>query len=479
MNKLDYLDEYRCRGYKLVRLRPRSKKPYKRSWQGDDSDPREFLEADNVGIVLGEASGGLVDIDHDQPEAVLAGSELLPPTDVVFSRSSCPGAHRLYRVPEPGKTVRLKDSDGRTIVEYRANNSLTMVPPSVHPAGEEVTFEQFGELGGTTRDHLLARCRLIAAVVEVSCQYGRGNRHDIALALSGVLVRQKHDRAAVRACIEALCAIAGDEEPEDRLRAADDTLARHTRGEAVSGWQALRDAIGERRAGHVAKLLGARSNEDRGASPGPGPHDLNDAGNADLLIKLAQGDLAYVPEIGTFLGFADHRWRRDERNLQVRALAERAIREELHRLSASPAGRAEFRDREARLRHLERSLNDRPIRAMLEMAKTRIAVPLAKLDADDNLIGLENGVFDLKRRELRENSRDDYITSPTGNPRPTCTTTRSAGASASSGAIAWCRRSAGTLSSSRNCSGNRPASSTGSSVQVATSPPARSPCPTP
>ena len=53
-----------------------------------------------------------------------------------------------------------------------------------------------------------------------------------------------------------------------------------------------------------------------------------------------------MPEIGTFLRYADHRWHRDERNLRVRALAELAIREELHRLSASPAGRAEFQSLE-------------------------------------------------------------------------------------------------------------------------------------
>jgi putative DNA primase/helicase len=161
----------------------------------------------------------------------------------------------------------------------------------------------------------------------------------------------------------------------------------------------------------VGKLLAARIKDDTTSPPSvAGPHDLNDAGNADRLIRLAQGDLTYVPELSAFLHYRDNRWHRDERNLQARALAERAIREELDRLSASPAGRAEFRDREARLRHLERSLNDRPIRAMLEMAKHRIAVPLAKLDADDNLIGVENGVFDLKRLEFRANNRDDYIT---------------------------------------------------------------------
>ena len=48
----------------------------------------------------------------------------------------------------------------------------------------------------------------------------------------------------------------------------------------------------------------------------------------------------------------------------------------------------------------------------------------------------------------------------------------------SSGAIAWCRRSRRDPQLLDSCSGNRRASSTGSSVPVPTSPPAGSPCPT-
>jgi putative DNA primase/helicase len=410
MDKTDCLKEYRGRGWKLVRLRPGSKKPYERAWQHDDCDPGAFTEADNFGVVLGEASGGIVDVDLDQPEAVVAAGFLLPPTGVVFGRPSNPSSHRLYRVAEPGKTARFKDGNGRVVVEYRANNSLTMAPPSVHPDSEKVAFEEFGDLGSTARADLLERCRSITAVVEVARHYRHSNRHDIALAFSGVLLRQGFDRAVVRACIEALCAITRDEEPEDRLRAVEDTVARHARGEAISGLDALREAIGEPAARHVGRLLGASINPRKAPPAAPVGHDLNDAGNGDRLIRYAQGNLAYVPETNTFLHYRYNRWQRDEGNLQVRTLAERAIREELERLGASPAGRAEFRDREARLHFLERSLNDRAIRAMLEMVKPRIAVPLAKLDADDNLIGVQNGVFDLQRLKLRENSRDDYIT---------------------------------------------------------------------
>ncbi|HEV2094025.1 MAG TPA: bifunctional DNA primase/polymerase [Rubrobacter sp.] len=39
-----------------------------------------FTEGSNVGLLLGDASGGLTDIDLDCPEAINIGSKLLPST---------------------------------------------------------------------------------------------------------------------------------------------------------------------------------------------------------------------------------------------------------------------------------------------------------------------------------------------------------------------------------------------------------------
>src|SRR5262245_39282902 len=55
-------------------------------------------EALNIGLVLGEASGGLVDIDLDQPEAVLAAPMLLPPTGWISGHPNSPRSHYWYRV---------------------------------------------------------------------------------------------------------------------------------------------------------------------------------------------------------------------------------------------------------------------------------------------------------------------------------------------------------------------------------------------
>ena len=127
-------------------------------------DLDEFTPDRNVGIVLGAASGGLVDIDLDDPVAIKAAPYLLPDTDAVFGRPSKRSSHRLYQVDEPGRTVQSKGSDGHMIVELRGNGAQTMVPPSLHPDGERLEFERNGDPATATRAELesgpsVDRCR--------------------------------------------------------------------------------------------------------------------------------------------------------------------------------------------------------------------------------------------------------------------------------------------------------------------------------
>lgn len=73
---------YLARGWSPTPVEQRTKAPLLREW------PRRRLQladlelfADrNVGLVLGAASGGLVDVDCDWPEASTLAGELLPPT---------------------------------------------------------------------------------------------------------------------------------------------------------------------------------------------------------------------------------------------------------------------------------------------------------------------------------------------------------------------------------------------------------------
>src|SRR6478672_3789849 len=80
---------YTRRGWRVVPVRPREKGVTLSGWQqmrlNEDDLPKWFGGAfphipHNIGILTGEPSGGLVDVDCDAPEAALAAAELLPPT---------------------------------------------------------------------------------------------------------------------------------------------------------------------------------------------------------------------------------------------------------------------------------------------------------------------------------------------------------------------------------------------------------------
>jgi len=61
---------YRRRGWHCVPLRPRSKTPARRDWTNLRLNPEVFPEGGNIGIILGDPSGWLIDVDLDCAEAI-------------------------------------------------------------------------------------------------------------------------------------------------------------------------------------------------------------------------------------------------------------------------------------------------------------------------------------------------------------------------------------------------------------------------
>src|SRR5689334_3786812 len=72
---LDAVQDYSRRGWSPTPVQPRSKKPILNDWPNrrlseDDLAVHFSDPARNIGLVLGDASGGIVDIDLDCPECV-------------------------------------------------------------------------------------------------------------------------------------------------------------------------------------------------------------------------------------------------------------------------------------------------------------------------------------------------------------------------------------------------------------------------
>ena len=103
----------------------------------------------NIGVLLGNKSNDLTDIDLDSPEAVKLADFFLPETEAIFGRDGKPRSHRLYfsdfrkieKFCNPFET----DKRAATIVEIRSTGGQTVFPPSTHKSGEEIRWIADGE----------------------------------------------------------------------------------------------------------------------------------------------------------------------------------------------------------------------------------------------------------------------------------------------------------------------------------------------
>lgn len=167
---LDAARWYLAQGYAPVPIPAGTKAPTLKSWQhlrlADDDLPQHFNGTGNIGLILGEPSGHLVDVDLDCPEACALAPDVLPPTGAKTGRPGAPASHWWYIAPG-ARTRRHSDPvDRGAIVELRGAGAQTLVGPSVHPSGE--AYDALAGEPARVDANELAACvaRLAEAVVE-------------------------------------------------------------------------------------------------------------------------------------------------------------------------------------------------------------------------------------------------------------------------------------------------------------------------
>jgi hypothetical protein len=138
--------DYRIRGWCVVPIPRRSKSPQVRGWQrlrlSEEELTRHFLDPQqNIGVLLGEPSDGLIDVDLDHPRAVELAAEFLPSTPAIFGRAGKPRSHWLYRVQGNVRTKKYKSKKHGMIVELRSTGAQTVFPGSTHKSGEAIEWE--------------------------------------------------------------------------------------------------------------------------------------------------------------------------------------------------------------------------------------------------------------------------------------------------------------------------------------------------
>ncbi|MBN8597945.1 MAG: DUF3987 domain-containing protein [Planctomycetes bacterium] len=137
---LELARTYLARGYAVIPVPARKKIPVLKGWTDlrlSESDlPSHFNGTGNIGVLLGEPSGWLVDVDLDCDEAVALAPKFLPPTGAMSGRPGKPASHWWY-VCEGMKTRKHQDPvSKKMIVELRSTGAQTVVGPSIHPSGE-------------------------------------------------------------------------------------------------------------------------------------------------------------------------------------------------------------------------------------------------------------------------------------------------------------------------------------------------------
>ena len=239
------------RGYAVVPVGPHSKKPRLKAWAAlriSATDiPRYFREGDNIGVLLGEASNGLVDVDLDCAEALRLSDAFLPATSLVHGRPSNRASHRWYLVPLPcGKTQKFSDTDGTTLVEFRSTGGQTVVPPSTHESGESLVWERQGEPAEVDLKRLLDSVAKLAAAALLARHWpATGSRHEAALALAGLLFRAGWEQEDTAQFIESVADAAGDEEARHRVRDVLSTEKAIASGQKVTAGKTLAPIIGK------------------------------------------------------------------------------------------------------------------------------------------------------------------------------------------------------------------------------------------
>ncbi|MCA9091334.1 MAG: bifunctional DNA primase/polymerase, partial [Planctomycetaceae bacterium] len=97
---LDAAREYVRRGWCVVPIPYKQKRPVLKEWEQlrlSESDLDQYFDQPaNVGLILGEPSGNLVDVDLDCAEARAIASNYLPATAAKSGRADAADSHWWY-----------------------------------------------------------------------------------------------------------------------------------------------------------------------------------------------------------------------------------------------------------------------------------------------------------------------------------------------------------------------------------------------
>lgn len=243
MNIIDAAKELISNGYAVTPVIHKTKQGKLINWPTKLISQSEveqiFSIDDNLAIVLGKMSGGLADVDIDD-ELAKFFTEYLPKTDMIHGRPGNTKSHYWYRVEAPIKAKKYADHDGQVLIELRSDGGMTMVPPSIHPDGDQLEWVMYGAPALVDAAALVASVGKIAAGTLLAKHWPKqGSRNDAALALAGTLLRGGWEVPETAKFIRLVAKAAGDEEHETRGDCAEATASKLKADVPVTGLPVL------------------------------------------------------------------------------------------------------------------------------------------------------------------------------------------------------------------------------------------------
>jgi putative DNA primase/helicase len=392
---------YMEKGYCPIPVEAKSKKPINKEWQklkiSQEEAPEYFSNNSNIGIVLGTASGNLVDVDLDHPDAVLFASHFFPETNSVFGRPSNPSSHKLYKVDNPQSTKQFKTDRHGMIVELRSNGAQTVFPGSIHESGEFISFERDEEPADVTWDDLSYSVRNVALSTVLYGVWKKGNRHTLALSAAGFLAVHGVSIDDAMHIIETIAIVSGDEELDDRLEAVRTTYAAHEKGTSISWKNDLESILGKETSYSIQKWMPCVSKIAESNGVYPSVSEFSDAGLSDVFAKENVNNLIWSG--------SDKCWYEKQRQIYQR----------VDPVIVQGKGKRFLQNYSRTRGYTSRDiLSKSRIDAVVALSRNHLWRDAATFDTDPELLGLSNGSILNIRTGGNEYDPESIVTNRSG-----------------------------------------------------------------
>lgn len=253
---LNTLSWVRSQGFKPVPLKPGLKAAATPNYTNPDYEPPtdDYWRTRDlgIGVLLGPAAHGPVDIDLDCNEAIDLAPLFFPPTHAVFGRPGKPRSHMLYRVQddEAPKRAYLDPILKKTILEVRGDGGhQTVFPGSLHEGtGELIAWSDRAHPGEVPTvdftDLDAAAKRVAAAVLLARHVWVEGQRNEVCKHLAGMLYWWGWSLSDAEAFYYAVMKITDDDD-RTRIMTLRSTYKKGEAGGKVSGGPSLKKLLGE------------------------------------------------------------------------------------------------------------------------------------------------------------------------------------------------------------------------------------------